>query len=117
MDKRKEIGARIYKLRKKLGLTQRDLGKLFGVEHNTVSTYESGDAYPTIDNLITLATQARVTIEWLIMGTDENTPIEKVLTVDELQLLLDYRSANEETRLKIAKIVKIILEDKNHSRN
>lgn len=98
-------------MRNKLVMTQKDLGDFLNVKQNTISAYETGDAYPTIDNLIKLAEISRVSIEWLIMGTDENTPLNKALTKDELQLLYDYRAASEPTRVKISKIVKIIIQD------
>ena len=43
------IGSNIKFLRQNAGLTQAQLGKIFGVSHVTVSTWESGRTMPTPD--------------------------------------------------------------------
>ena len=45
----KNIGDNIKFYRKNAGLTQKELGKLFGVSYVTVSTWESGRTTPSID--------------------------------------------------------------------
>ena len=48
MDK-KSIGNNIKFYRKNAGLTQAELGEMFGVSYVTVSTWESGRTTPSID--------------------------------------------------------------------
>ena len=48
MDK-KSIGNNIKFYRKNAGLTQTELGEMFGVSYVTVSTWESGRTTPSID--------------------------------------------------------------------
>ena len=45
-----ELGARLKELRENKNLSQKELGKLVGVSHNSVSLYESGDRQPSISN-------------------------------------------------------------------
>ena len=44
-----QIGDNIKYLRQSAGLTQAQLGKMFGVSHVTVSTWESGRTMPTLE--------------------------------------------------------------------
>ena len=41
------FGTRLFRARSAKGMSQRDLGKLVGVHHNTISTYEMGAHEPT----------------------------------------------------------------------
>lgn len=47
------MGERIKKLRKELGLTQKEFGERIGIKANTVATYEIGRNNP-IDAVISL---------------------------------------------------------------
>jgi transcriptional regulator with XRE-family HTH domain len=42
---------KIKALRNKAGLTQEQLGELAGISATTISKYETGAIYPTLDNL------------------------------------------------------------------
>lgn len=99
------------RVRQKLHMTQRELGKLLSVQDTAISAYENGDSYPSIDSLVMLSEIGRVSVEWLIMGTDDKTPLDKILTPDELRLLYNYRKAPEPLRKKIDKIVEVMSEE------
>lgn len=43
------FGELLKKRRKELELSQRDVASMFGMSHVTVSLYESGRAFPSID--------------------------------------------------------------------
>lgn len=46
---------KIKELREKKGLTQKELARLMGVSHNTISGYETGYRKPDIDKIIELS--------------------------------------------------------------
>lgn len=92
-------------------MTQKELGSLLSVRDTAISAYENGDTYPSVDNLVKLSELGRVSIGWLIMGLDNGTPLDRILTADELKLLYEYRKASEVMRNKIIKIVELIADD------
>ena len=56
------VGGRIREIRKRKGLTQRELGEKIGVKHNTISSYENGTNEPEHDILFKLANALDVPI-------------------------------------------------------
>ncbi len=59
----KYVGKQIRKYREIKGLTQKELGKRVGVQHNTISSYESGTNEPEHEVLFALAETLGVTID------------------------------------------------------
>ncbi len=104
-----KIGSRIQKIRKRLRLNQQELGSQLGLSANAISSYETGDATPPIRTLIAIAKLGNCTLEWLIMGTEE----EAKLTSEELLLLSLFRQSRDEDRETILRIAEIIAEKKN----
>lgn len=49
------LGENIRRLRKTHKLTQKDLGKIAGVEYNTISDYENGNVIPSNQVLIKIS--------------------------------------------------------------
>lgn len=65
------MGERIKKLRKALGLTQKEFGERIGVKPNTIGTYEIGRNEP-IDAVLTLiCREFNVNEKWLRTGEGE----------------------------------------------
>lgn len=65
------MGERIKKLRKALGLTQKEFGERIGVKPNTIATYEIGRNEP-IDAVISLiCREFSVSEQWLRTGEGE----------------------------------------------
>ncbi len=62
---------RLKELRERIGLTQRDLGKIVGISDTTVSSYETGDSSPSIKVLIKLADYFNVSVDFLIGHDNE----------------------------------------------
>lgn len=73
MDKYK-FGEFIYQKRKKLGLTQEELGRKLGVTNKAVSKWEVGETTPDITMLEPLASALQVTVDELLK---QETVIEK----------------------------------------
>lgn len=71
------IGERIQQYRKNLGLSQEELGARLHLSRQTVSLWEKGQTFPTIDNLIRLKEIFGVSIDAMVDGeTDEVLPLE-----------------------------------------
>lgn len=77
MDKYK-FGEFIYNQRKKLGLTQDELGRKLNVTNKAVSKWETGETLPDIQLLEKLANTLEVSIDELLTQTKKEVEIEKV---------------------------------------
>nr|WP_309099101.1 helix-turn-helix domain-containing protein [Fredinandcohnia onubensis] len=66
------LGERIKKKRKDLKLTQKELAKLLGIDHTTISKWESNIYEPDTDTLQRLADIFDTTIDYLIGRSDIN---------------------------------------------
>lgn len=65
---------RLYKLRKKAGLSQEDLADLVGVSRQAVQKWESGSSRPDLDNLMALAEYFQVPLDYLAAGKEAPPP-------------------------------------------
>lgn len=68
-----DIGAKIHKLRKKKGLSQKEFAKIIGVTDKAVSKWENGSSFPSIGNIYKICKNMNVTFETLINGAQKNT--------------------------------------------
>lgn len=71
------IGSRLKNARKKMGLTQSQLGDLIGVKKSTICSYEKETRNPTIDNIIELIMALGVSADYLL-GTDKIIKVETI---------------------------------------
>lgn len=62
---------RIRKLRLEHGLTQEQVGKIIGVKHFSIYSYEKGRACPEMKGLIALADYFDVSMDYLAGRTDK----------------------------------------------
>lgn len=62
---------RIRKLRLEHGLTQEQVGKIIGVKHFSIYSYEKGRACPEMKGLIALADYFDVSMDYLVGRTDK----------------------------------------------
>ena len=62
----KKFAARFKEIRKSLGLTQGDLGKVFGVTQKTISNYENAAREPSLATLKTLSRLSDRPVDWLL---------------------------------------------------
>lgn len=69
------FGEKVKKLRHKKDLTQQQLAELLGVAVSAISSYESGNRYPSYEVLISLARIFHVSTDYLL-------GLEKLKTVD-----------------------------------
>lgn len=71
------LGKRIANARQQINLSQKELGEMIGVSQGLLSHYEQERAEPSIDTIVKIANACKVTLDWLIGGTDVvfNPPI------------------------------------------
>ncbi len=67
----KAMGKRIRALRKKAGITQRELAEAVGVSREFITVLEAGYRIPTVTTLCGIAEKLNVTIDYLIYGDKE----------------------------------------------
>ena len=65
------IDERIKELRKREGISQRELSEEIGVPQQTISSWESGRNEPSIFNCIVLADYFDVSLDYLCRGLIE----------------------------------------------
>lgn len=68
---KKEIGAKLRQLRKRLGLTQAEMVSHFNVGRANYSRIEKGEVFPNVAILFTLKKEFNVSLDWLIGGEGE----------------------------------------------
>ena len=79
------IGNQIKKLRKEIGLTQKELGSKIGVHFAQLARYEAGRSIPSIDVLKKIANYCEVSIDYLAYGEDKD--IQKKFQINDTELL------------------------------
>lgn len=62
------LGNRITKARKCLGLHQKDIEKLTGIDQAELSRYENDVTQPGIENLVKLCKVFKMTLDYLLFG-------------------------------------------------
>ncbi|EKS4789376.1 helix-turn-helix domain-containing protein [Salmonella enterica] len=99
------IGRRIYRRRKELHWTQRELSKAAGVSYASVSLWENDNTAPRGENLHSLARALQCSPTWILYGDEDKSPAPPpppsetdILSDDEKELLSMYRylSASEQ---------------------
>lgn len=79
---------RIRQLREEIGMTQVRLSIELEVAQETISAYENGKHYPSVQSLIRLTKIFNTGIDYIMGFSDVRFPIEKL--DDDEQLLLNY---------------------------
>lgn len=81
---KEDIGARIKEIRRRLKMTQAELGTVLGVRSASISTYETGAAYLSPIALAKLAEVGGTTTDWIITGKDHLTGLQPVPEQDKI---------------------------------
>lgn len=71
MEYKDIFSQRVYQLRKRRGLSQKELGEKIGLSHKSISTIESAISSTSIEKLILLAKYFDVSTDYLLGLKDE----------------------------------------------
>lgn len=98
------VGQRIRKLRKEKDWTQRELGKLTGIDHRNLTRYETGAVKPSIKVLERLANALEISVDELIHDPSE---IKPELLIQDKELLRQFQEVErlEDTEKQAVKII------------
>lgn len=86
-------------LRKRSGLTMKQLGIELGMAESTVSLYETGKRSPDIQSLIRIADFFNVSLDYLCGREYDNS--ERVITSKQSKVLSLFDDLNEEGKEKL----------------
>ena len=87
---------RLQEERRRLGLTQKQMGALGGKPERTYQDWESGKAMPSVDYLLSIA-QHGADMLYILTGQRGLTTVNR-LTAEEAAVLDNYRHATPEGR-------------------
>ena len=106
IDVRAYTAAKIRYYRREIGWTQKDLGIGVGVQHNTVSGWESCVSEPTQEQLFRMARIFGVSINDLFPPTVDSNPVNDA----EKRLLANFRRLNAEGQEKASSYIRDLTE-------
>jgi len=89
-----KLGNTIAKLRKKSGLTQKELAQKLNVSDKTVSKWENGGGYPEITILPALSEVFGVSVDYMLKGDTQGIAIAGNILVDIVNLIDKYPGKN-----------------------
>lgn len=103
-----EISKQLSYIKKTYNLTQSDMAKLAGISQSTMSDWLNGKVNPTITNLISIANNLNITLDYLVgrenedgtivlmgnnLSKDEEKLIDKLRTFDDIDKNIIYNLA------------------------
>lgn len=85
----------LLKIRTEKNMNQVALSVKLGVAQETISAYENGRAFPSVDTLLKLCKIFHVSADFLLDRTDVRTPVNELVidnfSKEELELLSIFR--------------------------
>jgi transcriptional regulator with XRE-family HTH domain len=106
---RKAFGARLKRLRKQRGWTQKDLGEKLGIRFSLLNKYEGGVHVPPLERLIHLADIFETSVDYLVTGReDDQQALHNRRLLERFRALEDFQADDQEVVIKVidAMIVK-----------
>lgn len=91
---------RLAELRKKTGLSQKELSTRLGMARTTYSGYENGSREPDLNTLHKLSEFFEVDLNWLITG------VMRELTEEEKVMVEDFSKLSEPDKEFIVELMK-----------
>lgn len=95
-------------LRNKIGKSQRQVAIDLSIKYTTYYNWESGDAEPSIENLIKLADYFCVSVDYLI-GRESRINLENMPN-EQSKVINKFTSLNESNQTKVAGYVDSLYE-------
>lgn len=107
------IDIKIRELRKKKGLTQKELAEKVNVSAQVVSNWERKYTHPDHEDVLRLAKALDCSSDYLLGRTDDPTPPEQELDEwglsEEAQVFFkDFESLSEEDKKEVMKYIKYL---------
>ncbi|MFX3636668.1 MAG: helix-turn-helix domain-containing protein [Candidatus Pristimantibacillus sp.] len=102
------LGERIRGIRKNNQLNQIEFANMIGVSQGTLSELEQDKYKPSVDILIVIQEKFRVGLEWLLIGSAEDT-YSINLNEKENKLISGFRKLNNDDQDEIIEIIGIKL--------
>lgn len=88
----KGLSEKLKELRRRAGLSQRDVARQLGVSPSIISSYETGERTPSVENLLALSFLYKCSVDHLL-GKDAEPPRVLLdasgLSAKQLQLLTE----------------------------
>ena len=94
-----KIAERLVKLRKDNNLTQDEVANSLGIAKSSLANYESGYRAPNYEILKKIANILCCTVEYLIMGEDEEPDLDIISKIDKIM------SGESEERKNLVKAI------------
>lgn len=88
----KEVGRRMSKRRKELGLKQYQVCEMIDVNYKYISNLETGRSAPSLDVIMRLCEALQTTPDYLLLGSDKGERIISDKTLTEKISALDPKS-------------------------
>jgi transcriptional regulator with XRE-family HTH domain len=102
------LGERIRGIRKTNQLNQIEFANMIGVSQGTLSELEQDKYKPSVDILIAIQNKFKVDLEWLIIGSTQDT-YSINLNEKENKLISGFRKLNNDDQDEILEITRIKL--------
>ena len=96
---------RIAELRKKYGLSQRELGELIGAAQNTVCNWENGKRDPDTETLNKIAKAFNVSTDYLLGFDKKPSPLK----ADDARLIKKYHRLSDANKQVVLNLVDSLL--------
>ncbi len=74
-----DLGERIQLLRKRRGLSKKELARIINMSVQTVSNYENGKTVPSVDTLSAIGLALGVTMNMLVYGREPEKDMEPLI--------------------------------------
>lgn len=87
----KEVGRRMSKRRKELGLKQYQVCEMIDVNYKYISNLETGRSVPSLDVIMRLCEALQTTPDYLLLGSDKGERIVSDKTLTEKISALDTK--------------------------
>jgi len=83
------LGKRIKELRTNNNLNQKEFAESIGITQSTLSSYENGNAMPSNDVLVEIATKYHMSLDWLFGLSTSQTSITSIGDIADILFQID----------------------------
>ena len=111
------IGSRIIALRKRTGMTRKDLALKLDMPETTLRNYELGAREPGHAFLVQISELFNVTTDYLLGLSEQENSTSAVYSVPALEVASAYDNADLPTRLAVRRVLELPVHDDNNYLN